>query len=244
MFLDLNYLLAPDILSKFLSGLCITLKISFLSIVGSVLIGLIGAFLQAFPILRLNRLVECYIQLFRNMPLLIQLYFYYRGLQCIGILLSPEQCGILALTLYTGAYLIETFRAGISSIPLQQREAAKSLGFSNLQTYALILLPQACRMILPPLGNLLISLVKNSSLVAFISVEDLFYVVYKGAVDDFRPMEFFLTGLMLYGGITLLISALIHGLETLVKLGVFRRYSPLYEKLYAALGRSRDIGVA
>jgi polar amino acid transport system permease protein len=147
-----------------------------------------------------------YVELFRNTPLLIQLYLYYRGLQSVGFSLSPETCGVLALSLYTGAYLTEVFRSGLLAIPQQQSEAGLSLGLSRFNVYRLILIPQALRLILPAIGNQLISLVKNSSLVAFITVSDLFLVIYKGAVDQFKPLEYFLEGAALYISVSLTLS--------------------------------------
>jgi polar amino acid transport system permease protein len=161
----------------------------------------------------LQKLATAYVELFRNTPLLIQLYLYYRGLQSIGITLEPEVCGILALSLYTGAYLTEVFRSGIQSIPSQQMDGALALGLNRIQAYLQVLLPQSLRIILPPLGNQLISLTKNSSLVAFITVQDLFLVVYKGAVDEFRPAPYFLEGALIYMSIALFISAVIWIIE-------------------------------
>lgn len=181
----------------------------------AIAIGLWMAFARSSknPWLRLP--ASAYVELFRNTPLLIQLYFFYRGLQSVGLILSPELCGILALSLYTGAYMTDIFRAGFSSVPQQQLDAGLSLGFSRLQTFRLILLPQALPLILPPLGNQLINLTKNSSLLAFITVEELFHVIYNGAVEAFRPMEYFLVGSALYITIALGISSLIHLFESL-----------------------------
>lgn len=128
-------------------------------------------------------------------------------------MLPPELCGILALAFYTGAYLTEVFRAGLLAIPKEQTEAALALGLPSCVIYRQILLPQAIRIVLPAIGNQLISLVKNSSLVAFITVNDLFLVIYKGAVDHFQPVEYFLEGAALYLSISLSIAGVIQLLE-------------------------------
>lgn len=197
----------------FLEGLLITLKLSAMAAFIALTLGFGMAFARVSEWGWLKWPAGLYVELFRNTPLLIQLYLYYRGLQSAGITLSPETCGVLALSLYTGAYLTEVFRSGLLAIPQQQSEAGLSLGLSRFNVYRLILVPQALRLILPAIGNQLISLVKNSSLVAFINVNDLFLVIYKGAVDQFKPVEAFLEGAALYLTVSLTISAAVKLIE-------------------------------
>ncbi|MDX2085340.1 MAG: amino acid ABC transporter permease [Candidatus Melainabacteria bacterium] len=197
----------------FLQGLCTTVWLSSLSGILALLLGLLGAFCKLFGPKWLKGVAGLYVEGFRNTPLLIQLYLFYRGLQSMGVTLSPEACGVLALSLYTGAYLTEIFRAAVQAIPQQQTDAALALGLNTLQTYGLVLLPQAIRWALPPIGNQLISLTKNSSLLAFITVSDLFLVIYKGAVDEFKPVPYFIEGALLYMALTLTLSTGIHGVE-------------------------------
>lgn len=181
-----------------INGLKLTV---FISLVSSILALIIGT---TFGLARLSdkkfvRIIATgYVEFFRNTPLLVQIYIYYRGLPNIGIELEPISCGILALSIYTGAYITEIVRAGIQSIAREQFEASRSLGLSPFQTMQLVILPQAIRIIIPPLGNQFINLTKNSSLVSFITVTDVFYVVYKGSVDEFRFLEFFIVGCLIY----------------------------------------------
>ena len=193
----------------FFNGLVVTLKLTVLSSVAALIIGLLAAFLRHSPLKLFVMAATMYVELFRNTPLLIQLYVYYRGLQSVGLVLAPEVCGVLALSLYTGAYLAEVFRSGLSAIPQEQHDAGVSLGLNRPLVYQLVLIPQAVRIVLPTVGNQLIALMKNSSLVAFITVGDLFHVIYKGSVDEFRPMEYFLTGAMLYLSVALSIAGLV-----------------------------------
>lgn len=190
-----------------------TLWISGLSAVAAIGVGLVMAFCRLSPQALLTRAAMGLIEVFRNTPLLIQLLFWYSGLQSIGLTLPPEVCGMVGLSLYTGAFLAEIFRAGVQAVCARQRDAALALGLTPLQAYLLTLLPQAVRMILPSLANQLASLVKNSSLLAFITVEETFYLAYRGAVEGFRPAPFFLAAALVYAGITLGVSAAIHGLE-------------------------------
>jgi arginine/lysine/histidine transport system permease protein len=202
----------------FLEGLLTTLRLSGMAAVLAMALGFFMAFARVSQKRWLALPALAYVELFRNTPLLIQLYIYYRGLQSIGIMLAPELCGLLALSLYSGAYLTEVFRSGLLAIPAQQSEAGLSLGLSRFKVYWLILIPQAFRMIIPSIGNQMISLVKNSSLVAFITVSDLFLVIYKGAVDHFLPMEYFIEGAVLYLGISLAISGTVKLVEKWVAL--------------------------
>jgi len=208
-----GFLLDWRIQQTFLEGLLTTLRLSAAATALAIPLGFLSAFARMAQWPWLRGLSGLYVAFFRNTPLLIQLYLYYRGLQSIGINLEPDCCGVLALTLYSGAYFSEIFRSGLLAIPSQQREAGLSLGFNLFDVYRLILIPQAIRLILPALCNQVISLTKNSSLVAFITVSDLFLVVYKGAVDEFKPVEAFLEGATLYLLVSLGISAVMKWLE-------------------------------
>lgn len=208
-----HFLLDWNVQQAFWSGLTTTLRISAIATIIALTLGFVMAFARVSEQGWLKWPAGVYVELFRNTPLLIQLYIYYRGLQSAGITLTPETCGILALSLYTGAYLTEVFRSGLLAIPQTQTEAGISLGLSRFNVYRLILIPQALRLVLPAIGNQVISLVKNSSLVAFITVNDLFMVIYKGAVDQFRPLEYFLEGAALYLTVSLTISGIVKLIE-------------------------------
>ncbi len=185
-----------------------TIYLSSLSSCFAMAIGFLMAFASMSGFTPIRWLANIYVETFRNTPLLIQLYIYYRGLQSIGLILEPITCGILGLSLYTGAYLAEVFRSGLLAIPHKQLDAGLALGLSRFRVYFLILIPQAVRIILPALTNQLINLMKNSSLVAFITVSDIFYMVYVGAVQDFQPMKFFIIGAMIYVSLTLIIASI------------------------------------
>lgn len=172
----------------------VTLWLSAVASLGAILIGMVAAFSRLSSFKPLRWLAIGYIEIFRNTPLLIQLLFWYSGLQSVGVTLAPELCGIVGLSLYTGAFLAEIFRAGVLAVSAQQRDAGLALGLTPLQVYLRVLLPQAARMSLPAVGNQLASLLKNSSLLAFITVEEAFYMVYRGAVEEFRPAPYFLAG--------------------------------------------------
>jgi len=181
-----------------ISGIKITLLVSVVSTAIALLAGIFTAFFRS-PDYFIRRYFSVfYVEITRNTPFLVQLYIYYKGLPNIGLNLNPVICGIIALGLYTGAFISEIIRSGINSIHKEQYDAARSLGLSRLQTFRHIIFPQAIRIIIPPLGSQIINLIKNSSLVSFIAVSDVFYVIYKGALGNFRFIEFFITGAAVY----------------------------------------------
>lgn len=201
-----------------ITGIKITLFISVISAVCAFLIGLITVFLRTMGTKFLKFITISYVEIIRNTPLLIQLYFVYKVFPAFGLMLPPIGCGILALSIYTGAFISEVLRAGINSVASEQYQASISLGLSKFQTFRLVIFPQAIRIIIPPLGSQFINVIKNSSLVSFISATDLFYSVYKGAVDDFRFFEFFITGALIYMMLTGVIALLTNIFENMFKI--------------------------
>jgi His/Glu/Gln/Arg/opine family amino acid ABC transporter permease subunit len=162
------------------------------------ILGVFVTYLRDLPNNFYKIITNIYVEVARNVPLLIQLYLIYKVYPNFGLTFSPINCGIIALSLYTGAYISEVLRSGMNSIVMQQKQAAYALGLNYFQTFFMITFPQAIRIVIPALGSQFINLIKNSSLVSFIAVVDVFYVIYKGAADDFRIYEFFLVGALIY----------------------------------------------
>jgi His/Glu/Gln/Arg/opine family amino acid ABC transporter permease subunit len=195
----------------------ITVLISAVSSFFAFAIGVFAVFLRIFARNSIKTAVAGWVEFIRNTPLLIQLFFLYKGLPFLGITLSGVLCGIIALSFYTGAYICEVLRSGINSIAKEQYEASFGLGLSKLQTFRLIILPQAIKITIPPLRSQFINLVKNSSLVSFIAVTDIFYVIYKGASDDFRIYEYFILGIVVYMSLTGMILLISKAIEKKLK---------------------------
>jgi polar amino acid transport system permease protein len=229
-------LASETVRQAFLSGLLMTLWISALSAVLALGIGLVMSFGRLSPNRWVRGAVSVYVEGFRNTPLLLQLYALYRGLPELGITLSPEMCGILGLGLYTGAYVTEIFRTGLVAIPPTQQESGLALGMSRFAVFWMILLPQAIRLVLPPLTSQLISMVKNSSLLFYITVEELFQVVYRGAVDQFQPLEYFIVGAVIYMALAWTLSLAMAGAERLYDRWLIRWFLP--RRLRPAAGAS------
>jgi polar amino acid transport system permease protein len=139
-------------------------------------VGLLCAVVQFRRIPVLRRIVSVYIELSRNTPLLVQLFFLYFGLPKLGIRISAEGCAIIGLTFLGGSYMAEAFRSGLESVEKIQRESALSLGLTETQTMWHIILPQALAVSVPPLCANMIFLIKETSVFSAIALADLMYV--------------------------------------------------------------------
>ena len=170
---------------RFFGGLLMTIRLAVICIVASVLIGVLGAWLQGSRLRFTRWIVHWYIQFFRNTPPLVQIYFFYFG---IGSLLTATNAAgtavpivsnvtwaIISLSFFAGAFNVEIFRSGIEAVPKTTIEAAESLGFSRVRTYLFIVLPLAFRICLPALNNNLVNLVKTTTLAYAIAVPELLY---------------------------------------------------------------------
>ncbi len=189
------YQLDPSIIIKylplFLKGVFLTLEISFFAILLGLPIGILAAVARTSRFKILNFVGAVYVEVFRNTPLLIQIFIIFFGLPGLGIKLSPYISGLTALVLYVGAYNAEVIRAGLEAVPRGQIEAAKSLGLTGVQTFLYIILPQAFQISLPALGNNWVALVKNSSLVSVIGMVELTWVTFDLNALTFRSFELF-----------------------------------------------------
>ena len=142
------------------------------------MIGVIGASLRVWGGPALSSLAVAYVEFFRNTPLLVQLSFFAVLLAPanLGITGDPIVVGLIGLSIYTGAYVTEVVRSGILSVDPRQIESARSLGLSQVQSLRLVVLPQAIRTVIPPLGNLAIALVKNTAIVSAIAATEMLKV--------------------------------------------------------------------
>ncbi|MBI3637625.1 MAG: amino acid ABC transporter permease [Candidatus Rokubacteria bacterium] len=185
-----------------LEGAGLTILISSVAMVLAVALGITLAALTQTTSGR--RLVRGYVEVFRNTPLLIQIFIVYFGLPQLGLRFSPFFSGLLALVLYAAAYNTEIFRAGLEAVPYGQHEAARSLGLGHLAALRWVIVPQAVRIAYPALGNNLVSLVKNSSLVSTIGMVELMFVANDISFNNFRTFEIYGAAAVLYAGPVLL----------------------------------------
>lgn len=153
----------------------LTVRIGLLGVVFSILIGLVCAAIQYFKVPVLRRITGVYIELSRNTPLLIQLFFIYYGLPKIGIQTDPELCGIAGLAFLGGSYMAEAFRSGLEAVSPIQTESALSLGMNRRQTMGYVVLPQAASISVPAFMANVIFLLKETSVFSAISLMDLMF---------------------------------------------------------------------
>ncbi len=196
----------------FLQGIAYTALLSVASIVGSLLAGAVGAYVQFRGFRFASRLTDLYVQAFRNTPPLVQLYFFYFALgptltSVFGAsqpVLSNVTWAILALTLYAGAFNVEIFRAGIEAVPRTTVEAAEALGLNQGQAFRRVVLPLALRTSLPSLNNNLVNLIKTTTNAYAIAVPELLYAssqIWSENLNTFEMMIILLVFYMLVVGL-------------------------------------------
>lgn len=216
-------------LPLFFWGMTLTVRICVVAALISFTVGVIIAVLRVTPSGGLKILATCYAEFFRNTPLLIQVMCFFYGLPTLGIRFNftflgievghSAAAGTLALGLYTGAFVSEAIRAGLLAIPRGQTEAARSLGLSVIQTLKLVVVPQAVRLVLPPLGNIYSAMLKNSAILTSIGVAELMYQAEFVNARTFRTFEVLSAVIVFYLMLTLPMGALVHWLE--------RKFNPL-----------------
>lgn len=160
----------------YLEAAMLTIRIAACGIVGAFVVGIVCCLIRELRLPILSPLVQVYIELSRNTPLLIQLFFLYFGLPKVGIVLSSEACGIVGLIFLGGSYMAEGFRTGIDNVPGIQREAAYSLGLTKPQTFWRIILPQAVATSVPVFCANSIFLIKETSVFSAVALADSMYV--------------------------------------------------------------------
>lgn len=159
----------------FVKAFVLTVKIGWIGIAFSFVIGIISAFILYFKVPFFSFLIKCYVELFRNTPLLVQLFFIYYGLPALGIKISAEFCGALGLALLGGSYMTESLRSGLEAVSNSQKESAFALGMTKAQLFLSIILPQAISISVPALVANIIFLLKETSVFSAISLMDLMF---------------------------------------------------------------------
>ena len=169
-----NWSLILDNLPLLLQGALVTVKITTMSVGCGFFIGMLVALANLSNLKIVRLLARCYVDIIRGTPLLVQIFLIYFALpMIIGSRIDPFVAAVTACSINSGAYVSEIFRAGIQSIDKGQMEAGRSLGLSWAQTMRYIIMPQAFKAIIPPLGNEFIAMLKDSSLVSVIGFEEL-----------------------------------------------------------------------
>jgi His/Glu/Gln/Arg/opine family amino acid ABC transporter permease subunit len=211
---DWSVVFSRDMITVVLIGLRYTLYVSVLSLIFGNLVGLLAALMRISRKPPFAQIAYVYIDFFRTTPALVQLIWIFYVLPIIvGVSFSPITSGVIALSLNAGAFLAEVFRGGIESIAKGQSDASSVLGLSRWQAFLHVLLPQALRRVLPATGNVLIGLIKDSSLLTVIAVPELTYQFQNDVARTFRPLELYTALAFMYFVITYPLSLAASGLE-------------------------------
>jgi His/Glu/Gln/Arg/opine family amino acid ABC transporter permease subunit len=193
-----------------LDGLKVTVLVSLLAIVFSLLLGLVLASARRSSITPVRWLAVAYLDVFRNTPFVVQLFFFYFGLPEIGIYVDALTTGVIALSLAAATSTAEVIRAGIESVDRGVVEAARAYGLTRLQQYRYVILPIAFRFAIRPLGSVFVNLVLTTSVLSTITVNDLMSRAETVASDTFRPFEVYLVVLVLFWLVTFAVSAVVN----------------------------------
>lgn len=211
----MDYIL--NIIPQMLDGCWISFQVFIITIVLSIPLGILLSLGRVSGISILQKLIGFYVWVLRGTPLMLQIFFIYFVLPSVGIRLPDFESAILAFVLNYAAYFCEIFRAGIQAIPKGQYEAAHTLGMNYVQTMRHIILPQVIRVILPPISNETITLVKDTSLVYVLAMNDLMRTARNLVQRDFNIMPF-------------IVAAVFYLLATLVLTMLFERLEKHYSK--------------
>ncbi|MCT6828645.1 MAG: amino acid ABC transporter permease [Lactobacillus helsingborgensis] len=206
-----------NIFSKFSSqlfvGLGWTVLSSVIALFFSLIIGTIFAIMEVVPSKVMRVIGHAYVEIMRNIPLLVITMFFYLVIPMYVVKINGFTAGTIGLTLYTSAFIAETIRSGIQSVSGGQMEGARSTGMTYWQAMRYIILPQAFKIVIPPLGNQFVNLVKNSSVLAFVAGFDLMYQANSIASTTFDTINSYLVVGVLYLIVTLPLSYYMRHLE-------------------------------
>jgi ectoine/hydroxyectoine ABC transporter permease protein EhuD len=218
--------LARESLPILLEGLKITVELTFIVLAISLVLGIIVALCRLSKNRVLSTVTGVYVDFMRSTPLLVQLIYIYFVLPTIGIRLNPFVAGVVGLSLNYSAYLSEVYRSGIQAIPRGQLDAAAALGMRPSLTMRRIVLPQAIRIVIPPLGNYFVALFKDTSLVSVLTLQEL---LFSGQIIISRTYDYFTIYtmvLLLYFLVCYPSLILVRHLEKSMKAGYRRRLGP------------------
>jgi len=197
----------------YLEAAGLTVRIALVGIAGAVAVGFLCSLIRYFKVPVLNRIAGVYIELSRNTPLLIQLFFLYFGLPKLGILLSSEACAITGLIFLGGSYMAEAFRSGLEAVPGIQMESALSLGLTKRQVIGYVLLPQAVSVSVPAFAANVIFLIKETSVFSAVALADLMYTAKVLIGMSYNTDEALFMLVLSYLGILLPISVIFSLIE-------------------------------
>lgn len=185
------------------AGLLVTLRITLISFTGALVVGVLVAALRVSPVRLLRGVGATYVEVLQNVPLLAWLVVAVFVLPDVGVLLDLEVSAIIVLALYEGAYVAEATRSGINTVSISQGEAARALGLTFGKTMRYVVVPQALRAVVQPLGNLFIATTMNSALAAAVGVVELTAAANRANLDAAQPIAIFVAAGLVYMALSL-----------------------------------------
>lgn len=203
----------------FLKGFLKTIEVSLIGLAGSFVLGVLVAALRMAPVRILNFLGACFVEFTRNIPLIIIVFFFYHGLSSFKLNLSGFAAGTIGLTIYTSAFIAEAVRAGIQAVDKGQMEAARSSGLSYNQAMRFVILPQAIKIVIPPIGNQFLNLVKNSSILGVVAGMELMYFADYIHEKTWVTFDTYIFAAGFYLLLTIPLSFFVHFLERRLERG-------------------------
>jgi putative glutamine transport system permease protein len=201
-----DFTIFTDNFGTYMKGFGNTIVVSAIALIGSFVLGTIIAVFRISGVKPLQWLGTAYVEFIRNIPLLLVVFAFYYGLPAVGITLDGFTCGTIGLTVYTASFVAEAIRAGIMSVPKGQSEAARASGLTYVQTMRFVVLPQAIKIVIPPLSNQFINLVKNSSVLGIFAGFDLMYYGDIVASKTYATLDTYIFVGLLYLVLTLPLS--------------------------------------
>ena len=189
-----------------LGGVGVSIFVAVTSIIWAVGFAVVGALGRLSTIAPIYAIASLYVSMVRGTPLLIQIVFVYSALPQFGIVLDPMLCGIFALAFNYGAYMTEIFRAGIQAVPRGQVEAAQALAMPQSLIMRRVVLPQAVRIVIPAIGNEFIAMIKDTALVSYVTIQEVFFRASTTGTRFFRSFETLLVAALIYWVMTIIFS--------------------------------------
>ena len=217
--MDINFI--KEVIPLYIEATILTLRIGFIGIILSFIIGIFCAIVRYWKIPLINFIVRIYTEFSRNTPLLIQLFFLYFALPKMGVKLSGEQCGIIGLSFLGGSYMAETFRSSLETVGRAQLESGMCVGLNRLQLVRYVVLPQAAAVSVPGLVANIIFLLKETSVFSAVALADLMYVAKDLIGLYYKTEESLLLLVIAYFIILLPISLLSRFIEKRLRYGQF-----------------------
>ena len=217
----MNWTVIQQALPVFAKGFELTLWLSLIGIVGSVIVGVLASLIQYFKIPVLSQITTAYVELGRNTPLLIQLFFLYYAFPVIGLNMSAEVCGIVGLIFLGGAYMAEGFTGGFNGVTESQINSGRALGMTNMQLARYVVFPQGFALSMPALTANIIFLIKETSIFSVIAIPELTNTALDLIGMYYRSNEYLFMLVVAYAIILIPIILLLTWLERRVRYGAF-----------------------